>query len=182
MIRLRWHKERETLQKKSAILPVNGTYTYRRDTSFVSQHINTQHDRHSGRDTVHTARTSRATWRAAFPDWSVQRLLWSSVGGHLHSVVFVRTKVTWRTPTRKSLEASSPRNSRAMGWAHHGRTSDCCMCRLKTRALWEPNVAEPYMDILPAHIQTNWSEIRILTSCIQRFIFLTSQTDHPVHI
>jgi hypothetical protein len=42
------------------------------------------------------------------------------------------------------------------------------------------NVAEPYIDILPAHIQTNCSEICTLTSCIQRFTFLTSQTDHPV--
>jgi hypothetical protein len=52
--------------------------------------------------------------------------------------------VSWHTPTRKSLEASSPGNLRAMGWAHHGRTSDFCMCRLKTLALWEPIVAGPY--------------------------------------
>jgi hypothetical protein len=147
----------------------------------MSQHINTQHDRHGGRGTVHTARTSCATWRAAFPEWSGQRPRWPSVGGHLHSVVFVRTQVTWPTPTRRSLEVSSPGNSRAMGWAHHGSTSDFCMCCLKTPALWEPNVAESYMDILPAHIQTNCSETCTLTSCIQRFIFLTSQTDHPVY-
>jgi hypothetical protein len=113
---------------------------------------------------------------AEFPEWSVQRQRWCSVGGQLHSVGFVCTHVTLRTPTRKSLEASSPGNSRAMGWAHHGRTSDCCMCRLKTPALWEPNVAEPCTDILPAHIQTNCSEVRTLTSCIQLFTFLTSQT------
>jgi hypothetical protein len=117
-------------------------YTCRRDTTFMSQHINTQHDRHGGRGRVHTVRTSCATWRAPLPEWSMQRPLWSSVGGQLHSVVFVRTQVAWGTPTRKIPEASSPGNSRAMGWAHHGRASDCCMCRLKTSALWEPSVAQ----------------------------------------
>jgi hypothetical protein len=80
---------------------------------------------HGGRGTVHTARRSCNTWRTAFSEWHVQRPRWS-VGGKLHSVVFVRTQVTWRTPTRKSLETSSPGNSRAMGWAQHGRTSDFC--------------------------------------------------------
>jgi hypothetical protein len=168
MIRLRCHKKKwKRCRKKSALLPVNSTYTCRRDT--------TQHDLHGGRGTVHTARTSFATWRAAFPEWSVQRPRWSSVGDHLHSVVFVCTQVTWRILTRKSLG-----NSRAMGWAHHGRTRDFCMCRLKTPTLWEPNVAEPYKDILPAHIQTNYSEVRTLSSYMHRFTFLTSETDHPV--
>jgi hypothetical protein len=138
VIRLRCHKKkRKRCIKESTLLPVNGTYTCSRDTTFVSQHINTQHDRHGGRGTIHTvhpARRSCATWRAAFPEWFVEWPRWSSVRCQLHSVVFVRTQVTWRTPTRKSLEASSPGNSQAMGWAHHGRTSDCCMCRLKTPA------------------------------------------------
>jgi hypothetical protein len=51
----------------------------------------------------------------------------------------------------------------------------------KTPALWEPNVAESYMDILHANIQTNCSEICKLISCIQRFTFLTSQTNHSVY-
>jgi hypothetical protein len=38
----------------------------------------------------------------------------------------------------------------------------------------------PYTDILPAHIQTNCSELCTLTSSIQRFTFLTSQMDHSV--
>jgi hypothetical protein len=134
MIRLRCHKKKRKRRRK---LPVDGTYTCRRETTFVSQHINTQHDGHDRRGTVHTARTSCATWRTAFPEWSLYRPLWSSVGGQLHSVVFVRTQVTCRMPTRRSLEAS-----RSMGWAHHGSTFGCCMCRLKTPALWQPNVAE----------------------------------------
>jgi hypothetical protein len=138
VIRLRCHKnKRKPCRKESTLLPVNGMYTCRRGTTFVSQHITTQSDRHGGCGTVHTEPISCATWRATFPEWSVQRPRWSSVGGQLHSVVFVHTQVTWRTPTRKSLEASSPWNSRAMGWAHHGRISDFCMCRLKTTVLWE---------------------------------------------
>jgi hypothetical protein len=143
VIRFRCHKmKRKRRIKESGLLPQNGMYICRRDITFVSQHINTQHDCQGGRGTVHTKRTSCATWRAAFPEWSVKTSQWSSVGDQLHSVVFVHTKVTWRTPIWKSLEASSPGNSWAMGWAHHGRTSDCCMCCLKSPALWEPNVAE----------------------------------------
>jgi hypothetical protein len=145
VIRLRCHKKkRKRCRKNSNLLPVNGTYSCRRNTTFEPQHINTKHGRHGGRGTVYTARTSYATLRAAFPEWSGPRPRWSSVGGHRHSVVFVRRQVTWRTPTRKSLETWSPGNSRAMGWADQGRTSDCCMCRLKTPALREPNVAERY--------------------------------------
>jgi hypothetical protein len=148
----------------------------------VSQHINTSslNMTATADGAVHTARRICPTWRAAFPEWPVQRPRGSTVRGHLHSVVFVCTQVTWRTPTRISLDASSLGNSRAMGWAHHGRTSDFCMCRLKTPALWEPNVAGPYMDILPAHTQTNCSEIRTLTSCTQRLTLLTSQMDYSV--
>jgi hypothetical protein len=128
VIRLWCHKKkRKHCRKESTLLPVNGTYTCRWDTTFVSQHINVQHDRHGGRGTVHTVRKSCATWCAAFPEWSVR--------GYVHFVVFIRTQVTWRTPTRKSLAASSLGNSRAMGWAHHGRISDFCMCRLKTPRL-----------------------------------------------
>jgi hypothetical protein len=130
-------KETKTLQERIHFIPVNGTYTCTRDTTFVPEHINNQHDCQGGRRTVHTARTICITWRAAFPEWSVQMPRWSVVG-QLHSVVFVGAQVTWRTPTRKRLEASSPGNSRAMGWAHQGLISDCCMCRLKTPALWEP--------------------------------------------
>jgi hypothetical protein len=100
VIRLRYHKKKQKCcRKESTLLPVNGTYTCRRDTTFVFQHINTEHDLHGGRGTIHTARTSCT----AFPEWSVQRPRWSSVDGQLHSVVLVRTQVTWRTPTRKSL-------------------------------------------------------------------------------
>jgi hypothetical protein len=143
VIRLRCHKtKRKSCRNESTSLSVNGTYTCRRDTTFMSQHISTQHDHHGGRGTVHTARTSCAMWCAAFPEWSFQRSRWSSIGGQLHSVVFVRTQVTWRTPTRKSVEAWSLGNSWAIALAHRGRTSECCMYRLKTPALWEPNVAE----------------------------------------
>jgi hypothetical protein len=130
MIRLRCHKKkRKRCREESNLLPDNGTYTSRRDTTFVFQYINTQYDRHGGRGTVRITRTTCNTWRAAFLEWYGQRPQWS-VGSQLHSVVSLRTQVTWRTPTRKSLEASSSGNSRAMGWVHHGRTSDCCICRL----------------------------------------------------
>jgi hypothetical protein len=96
-------------EKIPYFLSVFGTYTCRKDTTFVSLHNNTQH----GRCTVYTSRTSCATWRAAFPEWYVQRSPWS-IEGQLHSVVRVRTQMTWRTPTEKSLVASSPGNSRSI--------------------------------------------------------------------
>jgi hypothetical protein len=44
MIRLRCHKKkRKRCRKESTLLPVNGTYKYRRDTISVPQHINTPH-------------------------------------------------------------------------------------------------------------------------------------------
>jgi hypothetical protein len=136
VMRLRCHrKKRKRCIKESTLLPVNGKYTCRRDITFVSQHFNTQHDRHCGRGTVHTARTSCNTWRS-IREWYVHRPRWS-VGGQLHSVVFVRTQVTWCTPTRKS-----PVNSRAMGWAHHSRTSDFCYVSSKNPcvAVWSRNI------------------------------------------
>jgi hypothetical protein len=42
VIRLRCHKKkRKRCRKESTLLPVNGMYTCRKDTTFVSRHINT---------------------------------------------------------------------------------------------------------------------------------------------
>jgi hypothetical protein len=146
VIRLRCHKKKwKRCRKESALLPVNSTYTCRRDITFVSQHMNT-----SSLNMTATADGAQFIPRGEFAPRGAQHFRRDLCKGHGDLLSgFVCTQVTWLTPTRKILEASSPGNSRAMGWAHHGRTSDFCMRRLKTPALWEPNVAEPYMDILP---------------------------------
>jgi hypothetical protein len=184
MIRFRCHKKKwKHSRKESTLLPVNGTYTCRRDTTFVSKHINTL-----SLNMTATADAAQFIPRGQVAPRGAQHFrsdLCEGRGDLLSVASFILWSLSvhkWLdVPPHESLEASSPGNSRAMGWAHHGRTTDFCMCRLKTPTLWEPNVAEPYMDILPAHIQTNCSEICALTSCIQRFTFLTSQTDHPVY-
>jgi hypothetical protein len=184
VIRLRCHKKKwKRCRKESALLPVNGTYTCRRDTSFVSQHINTL-----SLNMTATADAAQFLPRGQVAPRVAQRFRSDLCIGHgdlLSKVSFILWSLSvykWLAvpPHDKVWRLQARKNLGAMGWAHHGRTNDVCMCRLKTPALWEQNVAEPYMGILSAHIQTNCSEICTLTSCIQRFTFLTSQTDHPV--
>jgi hypothetical protein len=178
VIRLRCHKKKwKHCRKESALLPVNGTYTRRRDTTFVSQHINTlslnmtatadaaqfiPHGQVAPRGAQHF-RSDMCIGRGyllsevGFILWSLSVHKWLDVPPH--EKVW-RLQVRWiREPWDGPITAAPA----------------IFVCRLKTPALWEPNVAEPYMDILPAHIQTNCSEICTLTSCIQRLTFLRCQ-------
>jgi hypothetical protein len=130
VIRLRCHKKKwKRCRKESPLLPVNSTYMCRRDTTFVSQHINILSlNMTATADAAQFKPHGQVALRGTQHFWSdlCKRPQWSSVGSHLHYVVFVCTQVTWDTPTRKSLEASSPGNSRAMQGALHGRNSDFC--------------------------------------------------------
>jgi hypothetical protein len=101
----------------------------------VSQHINTPQDRHGG--------GAQFIPRGQVAPRGAQHFRSDLCKGRcdlLLEVIFILWSLSvhkWldEPSHEKSLEASSPGNSRTMGWAHHGRTSDFCVCRLKTPAL-----------------------------------------------
>jgi hypothetical protein len=176
MIRLRCHKKKwKRCRKESALLPDTGTYTCRRDTTFVSQHIITQHDRHGWRGTFHTARRSCTTWRAVFPNAVIFCRKSSSFCGlclYTSDLTYPHTK---KSGGFKSGEFASHGMgpSRPHQWFFYVSPKNSRTVRAQCGGTLHGHPSRSY---------SNCSEIRTLTYCIQRFTFLISQTDHSVYI
>jgi hypothetical protein len=137
VIHLRCHKKKQKCcRKESTLLPVNGMYTCRR----VPQHTTL--------NMTATADTAQFISHRQVTPPDTQHFRSDLCKGHgdllLEVSFFLWSLYTndLTYPYMKSLETSSPGNSRAIGWTLHGCTSDCCMCHLKTPAPRDCNVVE----------------------------------------